>query len=127
MKIWTFVALCAALGGCVTSGQETVAQLGQEYVGQNVDALVGQWGEPDSTIKVDRADTSYVWKLGNQTELAADRGSYARFCKVSVVASSKGIVTQINTEDLTSRSDIIGALGGWGSVCATRLGNKHRS
>jgi hypothetical protein len=130
MKIWAVVALCAALGGCAASRQEVVAQLGQEFIGQNVDALVVQWGPPASTFKMNSGDTAYVWQLGNQTDLVADHGSgfaSTRFCKVNVVASPKGIVTQLNTEDSNAGGGIIGAVGGWGSICGNRLGLKHQS
>ena len=43
------VALCAALGGCAASKQEVVARLGDQYVGQYVDALVVKFGPPAST------------------------------------------------------------------------------
>jgi hypothetical protein len=124
------VALCAALGGCAASRQEVIAQLGQEFIGQNVDALVVQWGPPANTFKMNSGDTSYVWQLGNQTDIATDRGSgiaSTRFCKVNVVASKTGIVTQLNTEDSNAGGGLIGVMGGYGSICANRLGIKHQS
>jgi hypothetical protein len=102
MRIWVVVAICAALGGCAASRQEVVAQLGQEFIVQNVDALVVQWGPTANTFIMNSGDTSYVWQLGNKTDIAADHGSgfaSTRFCKVDVFASPKGIVTQLNTED----------------------------
>ena len=39
MRILGIVALCAAPGGCAASRQEVATRLGDQYVGQNVDAL----------------------------------------------------------------------------------------
>jgi hypothetical protein len=130
MRILGIVALCAALAGCAASRQEVVAQLGAEYIGQNVDALVVQWGPPASTFKMNSGDTSYVWQLGNQTNINTDRGAgiaSTLFCKVNVVANKAGIVTLLNTEDSNAGGGIVGALGGYGSICANRLGIRHQS
>jgi hypothetical protein len=75
-------------------------------------------------------DTSYIWQLGNQTDISTDRGSgfaQTRFCKVSVIASKAGIVTQLNTEDSNAGRGLEGALGMYGSICANRLGMQHQS
>jgi hypothetical protein len=72
--------------------------LGDQYVGQNVDALVIKFG----TFKMNSGDTSYIWQLGNQTNINSDRGSgiaSTQFCKVSVIGFKTGIVSQLNTED----------------------------
>jgi hypothetical protein len=97
MRILGIVALCAALGGCASSRQETASRLGQQYVGQNVDTLVVRFGPPASTFKMNSGETSYVWQLGNQTDINTYRGVGAastQFCKVNVVATPAGIVTQ---------------------------------
>jgi hypothetical protein len=68
-------------------------------------------------------DTSYVWQLGNQTNIVADRGSgitSTQFCKVSVIASPKGVISQLNTEDSNAGGGVAGALGMYGSICANR-------
>ncbi len=132
MRISGIVALGAALmlAGCAASRQEVVARLGDQFIGQNVDALVVQWGPPANTFKMNSGDTSYVWQLGNQTDINTDRGSgfaSTRFCKVNVIASKAGIVTQLNTEDSNAGGGVVGALGGYGSICANRLGIKHQS
>jgi hypothetical protein len=69
MRILGIVALCVTLGGCAASRQEVAARLGQEYIGKNVDVLVVQWGPPASTFKMNSGETSYVWQLGNQTNI----------------------------------------------------------
>ena len=96
MRILGIVALCAALGGCAASRQEVATRLGDQYVGQNVDALVVKFGPPASTFKMNSGDTSYIWQLGNQTNINTDQGSgiaSTRFCKVSVIASKTGVVS----------------------------------
>jgi hypothetical protein len=51
MRILGIVVLGAALAGCAASRQEVATRLGQQYVGQNVDALVVKFGPPASTFK----------------------------------------------------------------------------
>jgi hypothetical protein len=130
MRILGIVALCAARGGCAASRQEVSERLGEYYIGQNVDALVIDFGPPASTFKMNSGDTSYIWQLGNQTNAVGGDGAAiasTRFCKVSVVASKTGIVTLLNTEDSNAGGGIAGAVGMYGSICANRLGMQHRS
>ncbi len=130
MRLLGIVALCAALAGCAASRQEVVARLGEQYIGQNVDALVVKFGPPASTFKMNSGDTSYIWQLGNQTNIYADRGTgiaSTQFCKVSVIASKTGVVNQLNTEDSNAGGGIGGALGMYGSICANRLGIERQS
>jgi hypothetical protein len=126
---WGFVALCAALAGCAASREEVSTRLGEHYIGQNVDALVIDFGPPASTFKMNSGDTSYIWQLGNQTNAVGGNGAAiasTRFCKVSVVASKTGIVTLLNTEDSNAGGGIGAAVGMYGSICANRLGMQHR-
>ena len=44
MRILGIVALGAALVGCAASRQEVAARLGDQFIGQNVDFLVVQFG-----------------------------------------------------------------------------------
>jgi hypothetical protein len=101
--LWaTLIAICFLLSGCAASREEVVTQLGNRFVGQNVDALVREFGPPGSTFKMNSGDTSYIWQLGNQTDINTDRGAgfaQTRYCKVSVIANKAGIVTQLKTED----------------------------
>jgi hypothetical protein len=50
MRVMGIVALGAAvvLTGCVASRQEVAAKLGDQYLGQNVDALVIKFGPPSN-------------------------------------------------------------------------------
>ena len=118
-----------ALTGCGASRQEVATRLGQQYVGQNVDALVVRFGPPASTFKLNSGETSYVWQLGNQTNIntygngsGSGYGSAStQFCKVSVIPSPAGIVTRLNTEDANIYVGLTAAVGIDGSLCATRL------
>lgn len=130
MRILGIVALCVTLGGCAASRQEVAARLGQEYIGKNVDVLVVQWGPPASTFKMNSGETSYVWQLGNQTNINTYRGSGAAstmYCKVNVIASPTGIVSQLNTEDANIYVGLTAAVGIDGSLCATRIGMKQQT
>jgi len=106
-----------------------VARLGEHYIGQNVDALVIDFGPPASTFKMNSGDTSYIWQLGNQTNAVGGNGAAiasTRFCKVSVIASKTGVVSQLNTEDSNAGGGFAGAVGMYGSICANRLGIRPR-
>jgi hypothetical protein len=130
MRNWGIVALCAALGGCAASREEVVNRLGGQYIGQNVDVLVMRFGPPASTFKMNSGDTSYIWQLGNQTNINTDRGSgfaNTQYCKVSVIASKTGIVSQLNTEDSNAGGGLPGALGVYGSICGNQLGIARQS
>ena len=61
------------MGGCAASKEQVTTRLGDQYVGQNVDAIVVKFGA--STFKMNSGDTSYIWQLGNQTNIVADRGT----------------------------------------------------
>jgi hypothetical protein len=130
MRILGIVALCAAVSGCAASKQEVVARLGDQFVGKNADALVMQFGPPSSTFKMNSGETAYVWQLTAVTDISGDRGyaqAQSRFCKVSVIASPVGIITQLNTEDSNAGAGLAGALGAFGSICAQRLGMKTQT
>lgn len=93
------------LTGCAASRQEVATRSGQQYVGQNVDALVVGFGPPASTFKLNSGETSYVWQLGNQANINTYRGSGSAstmYCKVSVIASPAGVVTQLKMRTSTS-------------------------
>jgi hypothetical protein len=112
------------LTGC-SSWQEVATRLGQQYVGQNVNALVVRFGPPASTFKMNSGETSsYVWQLGNQRDISANREvgtASTEYCKVTVIASPAGIVTQFNTEDPNIYVGRTAPVGIQGSFCAARL------
>lgn len=132
MRVPAIVAFGAALmlAACAASRQEVAARLGDQFVGQNVDALVVQFGPPTSTFKMNGGQSSYVWQLTAVTDIVTDRGSgqaQTRFCKVSVIASPAGVVTQLNTEDSSAGNGLYGAVGAFGSICGQRLGMKRQT
>lgn len=130
MKTFWVLAVATLLAGCAASRQEVVARLGSEFVGQNVDALVVKFGPPSSVYKMNSGGSSYAWQLTAITDMAGDRGwaqAQTRFCKVTVVTSPVGIVTQLDTEDSNAGAGIGGALGAYGSICAQRLGMRPQS
>lgn len=115
MRFLGVAALCALLVGCAASKQEVVAKLGDQFIGKNVDALVLQFGPPTSVFKMNSGQSSYIWQLSAVTDIATDRGygtASTRYCKVSVIASPTGIVTQLDTEDQNAGVGIPGL-----SVC----------
>ena len=132
MCIREIVAFGAALmlAACAASPQEVASRLGDQFIGQNVDALVVRFGPPISTFKMNSGQSSYVWQLTAVTDIVTDRGSgqaQTRFCKVSVIASPAGIVTQLNTEDSNAGMGLYGAVGAFGSICGQRLGMKRQT
>ncbi|CAN7278272.1 hypothetical protein LJR220_001319 [Bradyrhizobium sp. LjRoot220] len=130
MRVLGIVALGAALAGCAASREEVAVRLGSQYVGQNVDALVVKFGPPASTFKMNSGDTSFIWQLGNQTSISTDRGSgiaSTQYCKVSVIASKTGVISQLNTEDSNAGAGLGSALGMYGSICARRLGMERQT
>ena len=62
------------LAACAASRQEVAARLGDQFIGQNVDALVVKFGPPTSTFKLNSGQSSYVWQLTAVTDIAVDRG-----------------------------------------------------
>jgi hypothetical protein len=121
----------ALLGGCAATRQEVAAQLGQQFIGKNVDQLVVQFGPPASSFRMNSGETSYVWQLDAVTSIDTDRyGGTAKtyFCKVNVISSPAGIVTQLTTEDSSGTGGVVGLLVDvYGSVCARRLGIKRQT
>jgi|ERR1700732_3243017 hypothetical protein len=143
MRILEIVALCAALGGCAGSQQGIPVRSGDRFIGKNVDALVAQIGRPASSKLMDDGQHSYGWQLGAPAVAAADQrvqsasgGLYGdgstpgyisddpRFCKISVVTSPEGIITQLNAEDSNGTGAPAMTIGLSQSICAQRLGTK---
>jgi hypothetical protein len=61
-------------------------------------------------------------QLSAVTNINVDRGNgtaTTQYCKVTVLASPAGIITQLDTEDTN-----VGVLGVYGSLCGQRLGIK---
>jgi hypothetical protein len=141
MRILAIAALCVTLGGCWTSGQEaaTPNHAGDQFVGQNVDVVAARFGKPTGRKKMDNDQMMYVWEFaaadlpGNgktqtgQGRLYGDGGTPGamsddpRFCKLTVIASSQGIVTQFNAEESNGTGAPGMSVGLIDSVCAQRF------
>lgn len=125
---WCFCLVL--LTGCAASREEVAARLGDQFVGKNVDAMVIQFGPPASMFKMNSGDTSYVWQLTAVTDISGSDGygqASTRFCKVTVIASPKGVVNQLNTDDSNAGAGIYAATGALGSICAQRLGMQRQA
>jgi len=141
MRVLAIVALCAALGGCWTSGQEAANsnRAGDQFVGKDVDLVVARFGKPTGRKKMDNDQMMYVWEFaaadlpGNgktqtgQARLYGDGGTPGamsddpRFCKLTAITSSQGIVTQFNAEESNGTGAPSMTAGLIDSVCAQRL------
>jgi hypothetical protein len=142
MRIPWILGLCAALGGCWTSGQDatTSRRPGDLLVGQNVDAVVARFGKPAGRKKLDNDQTTYFWELEAVTASSANQETYTgqgglygdgrtpgyisddpRFCKLSVTTSPEGVVTKVNAEDSNGTGAPTTTFGIGGSICAQRL------
>jgi hypothetical protein len=82
-------------------------------------------------FKMNSGQGSYVWQLSAVTEIAINRGygtAATTGCKVTVITTPTGIVTQLATEDNNPGGSgligLAGVLGAYGSMCGQRLGMK---
>jgi hypothetical protein len=119
--------LAIVLGGCVATSQQTAQQLGARYLGQKVDQLVVDFGPPASTFRMTSGENAYMWQLGNTTNIVMSEGSGSAstsYCRVKVISSPAGVVTDLKTEDVSGTGGLMGAMGVdiHGSLCARRLG-----
>jgi hypothetical protein len=109
-----------ALGGCSLSlpkAQEapvSAARPADQLVGKNIDALVTQLGPPKRSQSLDNDQTSYVWQIetGDTPPLTGAAGlygdgispgyvsdGYSPVCRINVIASANGVITQATTEE----------------------------
>ena len=133
--------LCVVLSGGWASAQNAAAptQAGNQFVGQNVHVIADRFGLPTGRKKMDNDEMLYVWELGPSDPSASrrrtdtgDGGLYEdghtpgsmtddpRICKLTVIASVEGIVTQVTAEDLNGTGAPRRTFGLLGSVCADR-------
>jgi len=145
MRILKIVALCAALGGCAGAQQEVAGHAGGgQFIGQNVTSFAAQYGPPNSAKKTDDGQGSYVWQLdavaaGDRRSDTGYAGLYGdghtpgyfsddpRFCRVKIITTPEGIITQFNAEDSNGTGAPTMTLGFNASVCAKRLGTKAQT
>jgi hypothetical protein len=79
-----------ALAGCAATKQEVSDNLGNRFVGKNVDTLVSEFGPPASTFRMNSGELAYVWQLSGITYINTDNGSgtaKTNYCKVNVISS----------------------------------------
>jgi len=131
--------LCVVLGCGWASAQNAApsSQAGNQFVGQNVQTVADKFGLPTGRKKLDTDEMLYVWELGPPDPGARRRrttegygGRYddgetpgymtddTRICKLTVIASSEGIVTQFKAEDENGTGAPRRSFGLLGSVCA---------
>lgn len=148
MRILEIIAVCAALGGCASPGQEaaSTSRLGDQFVGKTANSLVPRFGKPISRDKIDNGQTVYVWELdaamdspGDRRTDTGDAGLYGdghspgymsddpRLCKMSVTVSPEGVITQVTTEEQNGTGAPTRTFGILGGVCAQRLGTRSRA
>lgn len=143
VRILTVAGLCAVLGGCWALGQDvatsTSTGYGDQFVGKDIDAVAAKLGKPLGRKQMDNDQVTYVWELAaadvpaNQRSFTGDGGLYEdgqfpggmsddlRICKVSVVTSREGIVTQFSAEDFNGTGASRMSLGISKSFCRQRL------
>jgi hypothetical protein len=125
------VLAVVALAGCAATKQEVSGNLGNMFLGKNVDSLVSEFGPPASAFRMNSGETAYVWQLSAVTNINTDRGSgtaKTNYRKVSVISSPTGIVTKLTTEDSSGTGGILGLAGVdiYGSICARHLGMQRQ-
>jgi hypothetical protein len=141
MRTLAAAVLCVALSGGWASAQNAApsTQAGNQFVGKDVHVVADRFGLPTGRKKMDNDEMLYVWELGPADPTARRRrttegygGRYddgetpgymtddTRFCKLTVIASVEGIVTQVTAEDMNGTGAPKKTLGLLGSVCADR-------
>jgi hypothetical protein len=117
------------LTACAASRQEVASRLGDQFVGQSVDAMVAQFGPPASSFKLTSGGSSYQWQLAGGTDVVGGNGigmASQRYCKVNVMTDSSGKVIDLKTDD-TGSATSYGYFTVNESLCAKRFGMKAQS
>ena len=129
MRALGIVVLSTALAGCAASRQEVTAKLGDQFIGQKVDAMVAQFGPPANTFRLANGGTSYQWQLAGGTDIMVGHGvgtASQRYCKVNVIADRSGAVVDLKTDD-TGSDTSYGYFTVNESLCAKRFGMKKET
>jgi hypothetical protein len=150
MRMASTMLLCAMLGGCsfsmpsISRPQEapvSAARPADQLVGKNLDTLIGQLGPPTRSQPLDNDQTSYVWQIETPGDAPPPSGAgglygdgwspgyvsegYSAFCRINVVASSGGVITQANTEESNGTGTPNGLFRS-GNLCQQRLKARSR-
>ena len=141
MRRFAAAVLLVVFGGCGASAQNAAPspQAGNQFVGKDVHVIADRFGPPAGRKKMDNDEMLYVWELGPPDPAAKRRrttegygGRYddgetpgymtddPRICKLTVIASPEGIVTQFKAEDENGTGAPKRTFGFLGSVCADR-------
>ena len=141
MRSIAAAVLCVVLSGGWALAQNAAPSTGagNQFVGQNVQVVADRFGLPTGRKKMDNDEMLYVWELGPADPTSSRRGAdqgYGglyedghtpgymtddpRMCKLTVIASPEGIVTQVTAEDLNGTGAPKRTFGVLGSVCAER-------
>ena len=141
MRTLAAAVLWVVLSGGWASAQNAAppTQASHSFVGQNVQVIADRFGLPTGRKKMDNDEMLYVWELGPPDPTAKRRrtnegygGRYddgetpgymtddPRICKLTVIASVEGIVTQVKAEDENGTGAPKRNFGFLGSVCADR-------
>lgn len=141
MRSMGAAALCVVLSGGWASAQNAApsTQAGNQFVGKDVHVVADRFGQPTGRKKMDNDEMLYVWELGPPDPTAKRRrttdgfgGLYddgetpgyitmdPRICRLTVIASVEGIVTQVTAEDENGTGAPKRTSGLLGSVCAER-------
>ena len=148
MRMVQAALLCVVLGGCSISlprapeAGVSSARPASQLVGKKLDTLVAQLGQPTRSQPLDNDQTSYMWQIETPAGpppptggggLYGDGGSpgyvsegYSPFCRINVVASSAGVVTEANTEESNGTGSPNGTFRS-GNFCEQRLRAKSLS
>ena len=140
MRSLSVAVLFVVFSSFGASAQTTVSpQPGNPFIGKDVHAVADKFGPPTGRKKMDNDEMLYVWELGPADPTAKRRritdgngGLYedgetpgyitedTRFCRLTVIASVEGIVTQMTAEDDDGTGAHKRSLRLLGSVCAER-------
>ena len=133
--------LCVVLSSGWASAQNAApsTRAGNQFVGKDVHVVADRFGQPTGRKKLDNDEMLYVWELGPPDQSAKRRtptegygGRYEdgetpgymtddpRICKLTVIASPEGIVTQVAAEDQNGTGAPKRTFGFLGSVCTQR-------
>jgi hypothetical protein len=120
----------------------SAARPAEQYVGKKLDTLIAQLGPPKRSQPLENDQTSYVWQFetidppqhptgdgglvyGDGVSPGYVSEGYTPFCRITVVASADGVVTQANTEESNGTGTPNGFVRS-GNICQKQLKSRSR-